>query len=117
MTTPSLWLRSAGVATFQCFARQFRRITREEGIRSTDGTVGIAVTGKLDQKSILAILAALPEGTWELVCHPGYADQDLRAVRTRLVEERQVELDALTSDETRKAINDHGIELISYAEL
>jgi hopanoid biosynthesis associated protein HpnK len=114
---PALWLRAAGVITFQLFAADFRRTIREEGMRSTDGTVGIAVTGKLDQKMLLAILGALPEGTWELVCHPGYADADLQAAGTRLVESRQVELEALTSEATKKAIGELGIELISYAEV
>jgi hopanoid biosynthesis associated protein HpnK len=116
-STPGLWLRSAGVATFKLFAAEFRKATREEGILTTDGTVGIAVTGKLDQKTLLAILHEMPEGTWELVCHPGYADADLRAAGTRLVESRQVELQALTSEATKKAMNTYGIELISYAEL
>jgi len=116
-SAPGMWLRTAGVLTFQLFAAEFHRAIREEGIRSTDGTVGIAATGKLDQKMLLAILSGLPAGTWELVCHPGYADQDLRGAGTRLVESRQVELEALTSEATKQAISAHGIELISYADL
>jgi hopanoid biosynthesis associated protein HpnK len=114
---PGMWLRTAGVTTFQWFASQFRRAIKEEGIRSTDGTVGIAATGRLDQKMLVAILGALPEGTWELVCHPGYADADLKAAGTRLIESRQVELEALTSETTKKALGVRGIELISYADL
>jgi len=116
-STPGLWLRAAGVATFQWFAREFRRAIQEERMRTTDGTVGIAATGKLDQGMLLAILDALPEGTWELVCHPGYADADLRATGTRLVESRQVELDALMSEATKEAVASRNIELISYADL
>jgi hopanoid biosynthesis associated protein HpnK len=115
--TPGLWLRSAGVFTFRMFAGEFRKATVAEGIVTTDGTVGIAATGKLDQGLLLAILKSLPEGTWELVCHPGYADADLKATGTRLVESRQVELDALSSEETRKMLEAHNIELISYADL
>jgi len=116
-TTPGLWLRSAAVATFQFFAADFGKAIREEGMITTDGTVGIIATGLLDQKVLLAILHALPEGTWELVCHPGYADDDLKAAGTRLVQSRQVELQALTSGATKKAMAAHGIELISYADL
>jgi chitin disaccharide deacetylase len=114
---PGMWLRAAGVTTFQWFASEFNRVIEEEGIRSTDGTVGIAATGRLDQRMLLAILGALPEGTWELVCHPGYADADLKAAGTRLIESRQVELEALTSETTKKALGVRGIELISYADL
>jgi chitin disaccharide deacetylase len=115
--SPGLWLRSAGVMAFQMFAAEFRRAVKEEGIVSTDGTVGIAVTGLLNQKKLLQILESLPEGIWELVCHPGYSDSDLRAVGTRLTQSREIELSALTSVETRKALARHHIELISYADL
>lgn len=115
--SPGLWLRSAGVMTFQMFAAEFRRLMKEEGMVSTDGTVGIAVTGLLNPKKLLQILEALPDGTWELVCHPGYSDSDLQAAGTRLTQSREIELSALTSADTRKALADHQIELISYADL
>ncbi len=115
--TPALWLRSAGVMAFQMFAGEFRRALKEEGMLSTDGTVGIAATGKLDQKMLLGILNALPEGTWELVCHPGYSDADLQASGTRLTRSRETELAALVSTETKEAIARQKIELISYADL
>ena len=115
--TPALWLRSAGVMAFQMFAAEFRRALTEEAMLSTDGTVGIAATGKLDQKMLLGILNALPEGTWELVCHPGYSDADLKAAGTRLTQSRETELAALISEETKEAIARQKIELISYADL
>jgi hopanoid biosynthesis associated protein HpnK len=117
LRTPGLWLRSAGVMAFTMFAAEFRRALNEEGMVSTDGTVGIAVTGVLDQQKLLRMLEALPEGTWELVCHPGYSDADLQAAGTRLTQSREIELSALTSTETIKALARHQIELISYADL
>jgi hopanoid biosynthesis associated protein HpnK len=117
MSTPGMWLRAAGVAGFHVFEVAFRRAIQEEGMKTTDGTVGIAFTGKLDQKALSAILEALPEGIWELVCHPGYSDADLHAAGTRLLASRETELAALTSQETRSLISRRGIELISYAEL
>jgi chitin disaccharide deacetylase len=117
LSAPGLWLRSAGVMAFHMFASEFRRALKEEGLVSTDGTVGIAATGKLDQQTLLWILKALPEGTWELVCHPGYSDADLRVAGTRLTQSREIELAALTSAETHVALARHRIELISYADL
>jgi predicted glycoside hydrolase/deacetylase ChbG (UPF0249 family) len=114
---PELWLRCAGVMTFQVFAAEFRRALKEEGMVSTDGTVGIATTGKLDQKMLLSILSGLPEGTWELVCHPGYSDADLKNAGTRLTASREVELSALTSAETKEVLARQKIELISYSDL
>jgi hopanoid biosynthesis associated protein HpnK len=115
--TPGLWLRSASVMAFQMFATEFHRAVQEEEIVSTDGTVGIAVTGLLDQQKLLRILEALPDGTWELVCHPGYSDSDLQASGTRLTQSREIELSALTSAETKRALARRQIELISYADL
>lgn len=114
---PALWLRSAGVFCFQMFASDFRHALKKQGMISTDGTVGIAATGKLDQTMLLRILDALPQGTWELVCHPGYDDADLRSAGTRLTASRKLELDALTSAETKEALARRKIELISYADL
>ncbi|MGH9633746.1 MAG: carbohydrate deacetylase [Candidatus Angelobacter sp.] len=117
LNSPGLWLRSAGVMAFQMFAADFHSAVKEEGMVSPDGTVGIAVTGMLDQKWLSRILEALPEGTWELVCHPGYSDADLQAAGTRLTQSREIELSALTSEETKKALAHRQIELISYADL
>jgi predicted glycoside hydrolase/deacetylase ChbG (UPF0249 family) len=114
---PKLWLRSAGVMAFQMFAAEFRSALKEYEMVSTDGTVGIAITGLLDQQTLLRILEALPDGTWELVCHPGYSDADLQAAGTRLTQSREIELSALTSAETKKALADRDIKLISYADL
>jgi hopanoid biosynthesis associated protein HpnK len=117
LATPGLWLRSVGVTAFGMFAAEFRRAIKEQGMASTDGTVGIAVTGLLDQHKLLRILEALPEGTWELVCHPGYSDADLQSAGTRLTQSREIELAALTSEATKEALARRKIELISYADL
>jgi len=115
--SPGLWPRSAFVMAFQMFAAEFRRALKDEGMVSTDGTVGIAVTGMLNQQKLLRILKALPDGTWELVCHPGYSDSDLKAAGTRLTKSREIELTALTSTEVREVVARQKIELISYADL
>ena len=63
------------------------------------------------------LIEALPEGTWEFVCHPGYVDTELSSVRTRLRESREQELEVLTSPQARQALQSRGIELISYKQL
>jgi predicted glycoside hydrolase/deacetylase ChbG (UPF0249 family) len=61
-------------------------------------------------------LASLPEGTWELVCHPGYNDADLRAAGTRLLDSRDEERRLLTSAELRQFLEEQEIQVISYRE-
>jgi predicted glycoside hydrolase/deacetylase ChbG (UPF0249 family) len=71
----------------------------------------------LTKKGVRQLLASLPEGTTELMCHPGYADADLEKSATRLQKSRQTELEILTDSEIRKSIATLGIRLINYGEI
>jgi len=64
-------------------------------ILTTNGTIGISATGNLDAPTLTQLFQHLPEGTWELVCHPGYNDSDLDQVQTRLRSHRDIERLAL----------------------
>jgi predicted glycoside hydrolase/deacetylase ChbG (UPF0249 family) len=112
-----LWTRFAQLNVLRNFAAKFRREVEAHGLRTTDGSVAVLVTGSLDLKLFRKILDNIPEGTWEFVCHPGYNDAELAKVRTRLRESRAQELVLLTSDGAREALQAQGIELISYREL
>ena len=92
------------------------RLSRE-GFVTPDGTLGIVVTGALDEKLFRGIAAIIPEGTWEFVCHPGYNDDDLKSAKTRLRASRETELRVLTMPEARELLLQQGIELISYRSL
>jgi chitin disaccharide deacetylase len=59
----------------------------------------------------------LPQGTWELVCHPGYNDADLQNITTRLRESREQELRILTSQATRDLLGANGVEIVSFRDL
>ncbi len=111
-----LWTRFAEVRFLRTFSRSFRESVKREGFVTPDGTLGIEVTGALDETLFRAIAASIPEGTWEFVCHPGYNDADLRAARTRLRESREIELRVLTKPEARHLLEQEGIELISYRD-
>lgn len=114
---PRLWGRYSEVKLLRRFGQEFRQAVADAGLITTDGTFGIVVTGALDGELFAAIVGSLPEGTWEMVCHPGYCDADLQAVRTRLRESREQELRVLMSQEARRAIEAARVELISYADL
>jgi predicted glycoside hydrolase/deacetylase ChbG (UPF0249 family) len=86
-------------------------------VATTDGTVGISATGRLDHNSLAAILRAMPPGTWELVCHPGYNDRELDAVTTRLRATRDIERRALHAAFTQTSPNPQPPTLIHYGEL
>lgn len=73
----------------------FFRLVREAGLATTNGAIGVLATGTLEAKALKGLLGAMPEGMWELVCHPGYTDAALDRVRTRLRESRAIEHAAL----------------------
>ena len=117
MVRPNLWTRYAEVRILRRFASRFRETVSGRGFATPDGTLGIEVTGALDETLFSAIARSIPEGTWEFVCHPGYNDADLLAARTRLRESRETELHVLTLPAAREILNREGIELISYRGL
>ena len=117
LATPSLWKRTAEVRILRGFARKFRESADRLGFSTPDGTLGIEVTGVLDERLFRAIAETIPEGSWEFVCHPGYNDADLQAANTRLRESRELELQALTLPEARALLANKDIELISYRDL
>jgi hopanoid biosynthesis associated protein HpnK len=114
---PTVWRRVAELGVLRSFAGTFKREAELHGLRTPDGSVGVLDTGTLDLESFLVIIDALPEGTWEFVCHPGYNDAELDQVRTRLRQSRETELAVLTSPQARTALDRRGIELISYLDL
>lgn len=114
---PDLWKRFAQARILRKWQPAFRRLVARAGLRTTHGTLGIVVTGVLDQEVLQEVISIMPEGIWELVCHPGYDDEELRGIRTRLRSSRETERRMLTSPETRRLLESNQIELISYGDL
>jgi hypothetical protein len=85
---------------------------------TTDGTIGISATGNLYTRTLREILEALPaEGSFELCCHPGYNDEDLDRVTTRLRGHRDVERLALLAELPRISLHPNAPQLIHYGDL
>ena len=117
LARPKLWTRYAEVQILRRFAGKFRESVKRAGFATPDGTLGIEVTGTLDETLFLAIARSIPDGTWEFVCHPGYNDADLLAANTRLRASRETELQVLTLPSAREILARERVELISYREL
>jgi len=109
--------RSAFFLASQSNRPYFRRHLRENDLRSPQHFFGFFATGRLAHKALLEIVRALPEGTSELVCHPGINDADLERQSTRLRAQRETEMAALTSPDVKQEIVERGVQLISYREL
>ena len=114
---PGLWKRYAQTRALSGLAYNFQNSVRDAGFITPNGTLGIIVTGKLGDQILRVMIDHFPEGTWELVCHPGYCDGDLVGFPTRLRKSREQELQLLTRPGIRDLLKRNGIELISYNDL
>jgi predicted glycoside hydrolase/deacetylase ChbG (UPF0249 family) len=114
--------RNAGVVMKQgvqarglkLLARDAREQTGRAGISTADYFCGIAQTGELTREGMEQFVKSLPDGTTELMCHPGYADAALQKTPTRLQDSRQTELRILTDTGIRNLVASMGIRLIDY---
>ena len=106
------WVRRMEVNLLRQMQRAFQRIVAEEGFVTTDGAVGVLATGTLDAATVTSLFAAMPEGTFELVSHPGYNDAALAQAHTRLLASREIERQALAAIRSQG-----GLDLISFAAL
>ncbi|HEY5331451.1 MAG TPA: ChbG/HpnK family deacetylase [Acidobacteriaceae bacterium] len=90
-------MRIAQVGLMRLLRPNFFRLPqiRSGAVHTTDGTIGVSATGRLDAAALRKALNGLPDGLWEIVCHPGYNDTDLDAITTRLRGSRDIERLAL----------------------
>lgn len=111
---PKLWKRYSQLNVLNALSARFRHSVAAAGMITSDGSIGVAATGALDDQLIRRLFETLPDGTWEFVCHPGYNDADLQTVHTRLRQSREIELQLLTSPRSRELLAKNHVQLISY---
>ncbi len=88
-------LRRVQVQALNTQRSYFREAAEHIGMVTTDGSLGVLATGSMTAETLRKTLQAMPDGIWELVCHPGYHDADLAASGSRLLDSRETERQAL----------------------
>lgn len=98
--------------------RMMAKINRRQNdiFIKNDMFLGTAHTGRIDIDFWRQVAKNPFDGVVEVMTHPGLAE-GLDPARTRLIEQRQVELEALCSDQVRKSLADANIELTHYGKL
>jgi len=109
-------VRKLEVAALRHFQQSFQQVRRAANLRTTDGSIGVSATGKLNTAALQRLIDNIPPGTWELVCHPGYNDKSLDQIRTRLRSTRDIEREALLQL-IPAAARSGNIQLINFADL
>ncbi len=111
-----LWSRYVPVRALRAFSQAFQLECHNLGLATPEGTFGITLTGFADRGSFLDLLNRVPEGTWELLCHPAYEDELWLELGPRAGSGTR-ELDLLLSPAVRDCVRDNGIVLTSYNDL
>lgn len=106
---------------FPAAARRFAtseagELASRHGIQTADRLVTRFYGRAADLATLLSILDALPDGSTELMCHPGRLDHAL-ASESGYAGEREAELAALTSAQARSALRRAGIRLTTYRSM
>ncbi len=125
-TLPVLWKiggasivaleRSAVAYAVSSVARRFGEQMRMAGLVCPDAFLGLAHTGFLDVKALRALLALVPNGTTELMCHPGYASAEVESFGGELTRQRETELLALTAPEVKEMVGRLGIRWTNFRD-
>jgi hopanoid biosynthesis associated protein HpnK len=99
------------------WAARDRSWLRRNGFPPAARFLGRALTGAFTPAALRGLVESLPEGTSELMMHPGYPDAALDRVRTRLREERAREVRLLIDPATLAAVAHAGIALVRHDRL
>ena len=116
-STLAILTQHARARALNWMATDARTEVERAGLACPEFFCGLTQTGFLDANELETILWNLPEGTSELMCHPGYRDAGLAASSTRLQMHRERELEGLKDVRLRKVIAAAGIELIHYGRI
>lgn len=82
----------------------------------TQATLGIAHTGRMNTDFLKAAILYNSAETVEIITHPGFIN-GLDKIKTRLVQQRKMELEVLCDKRTKQYFKDAGIKLVHYGQI
>lgn len=97
-------------------SREALSALRGRGVATPDAFLDGFFAGGATVENLLTILAGLPPGTSELMCHPGHPDAALSA-GSSYAAEREREITALCDPRVRRFLAERGIELVTFGSL
>jgi len=110
-------VHQGALARIACrWGRRARRIVRGAGLATTDWFFGVRATGAISAELLEHLLRRAPEGTGELMVHPGETDPN-PARPTRLAASRPRELAAVCDPRVRLAADAQGWTRATFKDL
>ena len=109
--------QSAGAFGISQLCRISEARLRKSEVKTPDFFFGVARTGFWTKPWLIDLIERLPDGTSELMCHPGYDDDELYAVKTRLRQSRVDELRLLTDPDIIAKLEENDVKLINFSVL
>jgi len=72
---------------------------------------------RIGVESFINILSKLKDGVNEVMCHPGFPDEELKKTGSRYLIEREIEAKTLTDEKVKDYIKKAGFNLVSWKEI
>jgi hopanoid biosynthesis associated protein HpnK len=107
------WRQAALNLALHHWARLDRQLAATHKLR-TGHFVGRVSTGLLSGSALETLFRGLRPGVTELMVHPGYVDDELDSVNTRLRQSRSDEVDLLCAQETKDLVTRAHIALVRH---
>jgi chitin disaccharide deacetylase len=107
------WIQQVGLNLTSLSARALHGSPLPE---MPDGMFGFEVGGHLTPSALEQILRRIPDGLYELICHPGEDDADTQTRYSHWDYRWAEELETLTAPQTRVILEEQGIVLTSFRE-
>ena len=98
--------------------KEEERLVKQEGIPVTDWLID-SFYGNADIETLNSILEQIPPGISELMTHPGYAcsEEARPGMDTSYIQDRELELEVLTSNEVKEKLIALNIKLVDFMYL
>jgi predicted glycoside hydrolase/deacetylase ChbG (UPF0249 family) len=91
------------------------RALMEAGIPFPDYFIASFFASGVSLDNLSKIIASIPEGVSELMCHPGFVDDELSSTSS-YAEFRDLEFQILTDPTIIQAIDTSGIRLLTFQQ-
>jgi predicted glycoside hydrolase/deacetylase ChbG (UPF0249 family) len=92
------------------------RLLKEFNPRRPDAFFASFYDELATREELRNIFSQIEDGTFEIMCHPGYTDPILLSASS-YAKQRETELEVLMDPAIRQEIEQNGIQLISFADI